>query len=961
MNISKKLFTALAACLFGIVLSAQVPTGGVKGTIINRASRTPVEGANLILKSGAAEIGTIKTDAQGNFIMEALADGMYDLVIEAPGYLPTTVNVTVNDGFVKNMYNLSISPSVQTSEVDDSSFGEFDLDGNGYEDTPTILYDQNDVFNNVASYNFSSVRFKVRGYASESQDVYVAGVKMNDALTGYSPYSLWSGLNEATRAKSSVIGSEISSYGIGGYNGLTNIYATPNQVRPGTRFSVLTNSALYRLRLMGTYAVPENDKGWSYAVSASARLGGNDWVQGVYYRSFAYYLGVEKNWGDVHRLAIVTFGAPGTRGAQNASTQEVYDLMGDNMYNSNWGYQNGKVRNARNRITYEPITFLKYDYTPSREFEVSSTLLYRTGKNGYTALDWYDAQDPRPDYYRNLPSYFYMANEDYNRLNPVKAAWARDAWQNKIASTVHVDWDRLYSVNRNNSDGRSKYSLEERHVDQNDLNLATSVKWHPSLNFTLRAGLNGKINRTEYYKSMNDLLGGSYFLNVDQFAERDYSSSATMIQNDLDYFLNHGEAQRIHVGDKYGYDYYAHLRKGEAWATGKFTSGGFEATIGGRVGATSFWREGLVRKGLFPGLDDSGNPITYQGQVITTYDSDGKPITSKGNSDKSSFLTYAGKLNLAYSLTGGHRFYANASYISEAPYFDKAFVAPRTRNNLVKDLTNVNSLSADVNYMYTSNGYSFRVTGFYTNITDQTDVMSVYYDLNNSFGNFALRGIDERHTGVEVGFEVPTPLSGLSLVGVFTAGEYIYTSNPTLTATVDNSSEVIYDNVPVYYWMSTPMTDGTTQKHYVPSTPQLAASLGLSYFYNYWFIDADVDYFANSYLDMSPLSRTDYATAGPDGVITPQEIEAMTRQEKFDPAWLVNFSVGKSWYYKRKYQYGFSLNAKNILNKTDVKTGGFEQTRMVDNTVSKSRYYSFDPKYFYMSGFNYMLNLYFRF
>ena len=37
------------------------------------------------------------------------------------------------------------------------------------------------------------------------------------------------------------------------------------------RFSILTNSALYRLRLMGTYAVPENDKGWSYAFSASAR------------------------------------------------------------------------------------------------------------------------------------------------------------------------------------------------------------------------------------------------------------------------------------------------------------------------------------------------------------------------------------------------------------------------------------------------------------------------------------------------------------------------------------------------------------------------------------------------------------------------------------------------------------------------------------------------------------------
>ena len=954
---------------------AQAPSGGVKGTVISRSDKTPVQGATLTLMSGATQLGTVTTDAKGDFMISDLADGMYDLVIDSPGYLQTRVNVTVNDGYVKNMFNLSLSPAAVVNEVDDASFAEFDLDGMGYDDTPTILAGQNDVFNDIAGYNFSSVRFRVRGYASESQDVYIAGIKMNDALTGYSPYSLWSGLNEVMRSKTTDIGSEISDYGIGGYNGLQNIYATPSKVRAGRRFSVLTNSSLYRLRLMGTYAVPENDKGWTYAFSVSARLGGNDWVQGVYYRSFAYYAGIEKNWNDVHRLSLVTFAAPGTRGAQNASTQEVYDLMGDNMYNSNWGYQNGKMRNSRNRITFEPITFLKYDYTPSLDFSLSATLLFRTGKNGYTALDWYDAQDPRPDYYRNLPSYFYMENADYNRLNPGKAAWARDAWENQLDETVHVDWDRLYSVNRNNAvDGgnRSKYTLEERRTDQNDLNLGTNMEWRVRRNILLTAGIDGKINRTEYYKVMNDLLGGDYFLNIDQFAERDYSSSATMIQNDLDYFLSNGAAQKIKTGDKYGYDYYAHILKGDVWASGKFTFGGLEATVGGRVGQTSFWREGLVRKGLFPGLDDSGNPIYYQNQLITTYDASGKAITSKGNSDKSSFTTYAGKLNLSYTLQGGHRIYANAGYSSEAPFFEKAFVAPRTRNTLIDNLSNVKSLSADLNYMFANNGYNLRVTGFYTTIKDQTDVMSVYYDLNNSFGNFALSGIDERHTGIELGFKVPTPVDGLSVVGVFTAGEYVYTSNPYLTATVDNSADVIYDQVLVPYWKSSPEysknADGSystassgTQKHYVPGTPQLASSLGLSYFHNYWFIDADVDYFADSYLDMSPLSRTDFATAGPDGTITPAEIMELASQEKFDPAWIVNFSVGKSWYLQRKYQFGFSLNANNVLNNKCVKTGGFEQTRLVDSTVSKERYYKFDSKYFYMPGFSYMLNLYFRF
>ena len=56
-----------------------------------------------------------------------------------------------------------------------------------------------------------------------------------------------------------------------------------------------------------------------------------------------------------------------------------------------------------------------------------------------------------------------------------------------------------------------------------------------------------------------------------------------------------------------------------------------------------------------------------------------------------------------------------------------------------------------------------------------------------------------------------------------------------------------------------------------------------------------------------------------------------------------------------------NINAKNILNNRDVKTGGYEQTRIVDNTVNNERYYRFDPKYFYMPGFNYMINVYFRF
>ncbi len=965
---NKRTFLAASALFLALTLSAQTYTGGVKGTVVSRLSKTAVDGAQLVLYSGGQEVARVKAGQDGTFQIGNLKDGMYDLVIESPDYLRSTVNVTVNDGYVKNMFTLSLTPVAKVAEVDDASFSEFDMDDSGYQDSPTILFGQDDVFNNMAGYNFSSVRFRVRGYSSESQDVYLAGVRMNDAITGYTPYSLWSGLNEATRSKESVNGAEVSDFGFGGYNGLTNIMPMASSVRTGWRGSVLTNSALYRLRLMLTYASGQLDNGWSYAFSASARLGGNDWIKGVFYRSFGYYGAVEKKFNEEHRLGFTFMAAPGERGAQNGSTQEVYDLTGDNMYNSNWGYYNGKVRNARVRKTHEPIAILKYDFTPeSQKFSASATVLYRFGKNGYTALDWYDAPDPRPDYYRNLPSYFYMENTDYNRQNYAKYAWAKEAWETDLATTTHLNWDRLYAVNSMNSTdagNRSKYVIEERRTDQNDLNFALNGKWNPVKFLTVTGGLSYKWNRTEYYKILDDLLGGDYYVNIDQFAERDFAAYPTMIQNDLDYYLKNGAAQTLKQGDKYGYDYYAHVRRAEAWASGRFTFGGLEATVAGRLGYSKFWREGLLRKGLFPGLDDNGNPFTYNGKVITNYDQiDGSPITSKGESDKKDFLTGSGKLNLSYFIRGGHRIYADAAYLTEAPAFNQAFISPRTRNTIMPDLKTTKTLTADINYAYRNSGYDFRITAFYTTIKDQADVMSFYDDSQNSFTNFAMSGIDERHVGVELGFKVPTPVPNLSVQGVLAYGKYIYTSNPTMYQTYDNSAEYVAGTygVIIPYWKSHPTADGKTVRHYVAGTPQLATSLGLAWNKNYWFIDADVDFFGNSYLDMNPLYRTDMATAGPDGQVTAQEIEYMAAQEKFKNFALVNASVGKSWYIQRKYQLGFSLQVKNLLNNKDVRTGGYEQTRLVDNTVSKERFYRFDSKYFYMSGVNYMLNIYFRF
>ena len=111
---------------------------------------------------------------------------------------------------------------------------------------------------------------------------------------------------------------------------------------------------------------------------------------------------------------------------------------------------------------------------------------------------------------------------------------------------------------------------------------------------------------------------------------------------------------------------------------------------------------------------------------------------------------------------------------------------------------------------------------------------------------------------------------------------------------------------------------------------------------------------------MNPLYRTDMAVMGPDGIWTAEEEEYMATQEQFDAQWILNANIGKSWYINRKYNIGISFELRNILNNKMLKTGGYEQTRLIDSE-NNERYYKFDSKYFYMYGINYMLNIYFRF
>lgn len=916
----KQLFTLLLSVL---TLAASAQTGGVRGRVVSRAGRAALDGVRITMTPGDR---TALSASDGAFLIEGVEPGNYALRFETPDFEPLTIAVRV-DRLVHDMQAVVMVPASQREALDDSIFAEFDVEtGSDAQSLPTSLSASKDVFNNIASYKFSEMRFNVRGYDSQYQDVYMNGIRLNDALTGYTPWSLWSGLNDATRNQENTTGLRISEVGLGGVGGTTNIVTLPSQMRKGLRASLVSANSNYRFRVMATYASGRQDNGWSYAFSLSTRQGGNDYVDGVYYNAFGYFAAVEKEFNARHRLALTVLGAPTERGAQQASTQEAYDLVGNNYYNPNWGWQDGKRRNARVRDYHEPLVMLNYIADFSERSRLSLAASYRFGQNGYSALTWQNGPDPRPDYYRYLPSYFERDG------NPAGAAMQQVYWQANYDNIRHFDWDNMYQTNYLQNDPadealygpgrRSNYMVEERHTDQRDLNFAALFSHLFRNGSKLNAGLALRRNRTEYYSEVKDLLGGDYWADIDKFAERDFASTPEAYQNNLDYYFAHGAAHAARKGDKYSYDYYAHVAKGSAWLSYAFSVGRLAVTAGGEIGFANMWREGRWRKGLFPD-------------------------NSKGDSEKLDFLTYKGKLNLAYRFSAAHAVEANVLYMQQAPDFRSAFVSPRTRNTVTPNLKEERIFAADASYNLRLGDLKARLSGFVTTIRDQAKVLSYYDDVASTYTNFAMSGIDKLHFGLEAALSAPI-WRGLTLNAAVSWGQYTYDSNPDYVQTQDNSAAVISRGR--VYW----------KDFHVESTPQLAANIGLAYRSNRnLFLSLDANFYDNMYLSMSPIYRTDEVISSG---MTPADIAYIRRQENFGSAFVLNASVGKNWSIMRKYTLGFSLSVNNILNDQDIKTGGYEQTRLVKNTeTAVTSYQPFDSKYFYMFGTTYYMNLYFRF
>ncbi|MFH6933964.1 TonB-dependent receptor [Flavobacterium sp. FlaQc-30] len=910
-----------------------------RGVVIDAKTQNPLE--NVVVSIQNSSI-TKLTSKSGKFELHSSIEGEQLLLIHSQDCKDLLLKIHSNFGQIIYLGVLELE-DIYSDEVPAALITLLDSDlsddNSSSEMTSGLLQSSKDAFMQASAFNWSQARFRIRGLDSENGTMMLNGVIMNKIYDGRPQWNNWGGLNNVLRNQDFSIGTAASNYTFGGILGTQQIFTRASLYRKGSQLTFSGSNTTYSLRAIATYASGMSASGWAYVVSGGKRWADEGYFEGTNFDADSFFMSVEKKLRNKHSLNFTGFYTPNSRGKNSPNTTEVTSLKGET-YNSYWGFQNGKKRNARAKKVEEPLFMLNHYFKIDEKTNLNSSLMYQFGKVGNSTIDYQNADSPDPVYYRKMPSYFSSLyakdkGEFSGEFTPDYENAAKS--KNIFLANSQIDWNTIYLANQKLGQNgcepaQSHYILYEDRTDDKTFAANSNLNIQITPNIAFDGGVTYRNLKSHNFQYLLDLLGGKYFEDIDPFYKGDFSQSDLQNPN-----------RQVKEGDIFGYNYNFLANTIDAFTQFKFSYNKTEFYLAQSYSVSNYQREGLYQNGIYA-------------------------TASLGKSEKVNFENFGFKGGFTYKISGKQWLFFNGAHLTRAPSLRNTFSNSRLNNNIVNGIESENISSAEANYAYSSPKLKMRLTAYYTLIKNTSKTSFFYaegifgngagYDATDAFVSQTLTHLDKKNTGAELSFEYQIS-STLKTTLSAAYGNYVYSSNPYVSIT--NDANAAKDGVQTTFDFGSAYLKNYKQS----GTPQSAFSVGLEYRDpKFWWIGTNINYLTDNYIDVSPISRTSQfyinpANGFPFPEATSERGNELLKQEKFDPVSLLNINGGKSWRVHKKY-IGLFASVNNVLNSM-YKTGGFEQARNANfralNQDVSSGTPSFGPKYYYGYGRTYFLNL----
>lgn len=741
----KRLFFLMTAILMTMSLNFVAAKDlNCRGTVVDETGE-PIIGATVSVTNGAA---VAATDFDGKFSVSVPTDTK-SFTITFVGYKPAEVPAKANMGTItlevesQMLQDVVVTQSIAKTRVTPVAISSIDastIDVKlGNQEFPEVLKTTPGVWTTKDGGGFGDAKTNMRGFKSANVAVLINGIPVNDMEWGGVYWSNWAGLSDVTssiQAQRGLGAAILSAPSVGGT--INIVTQSLDAKKGGSLWYGMGNDGMNNYGFKLSTGLMDN--GWAITLLGS-RKWGDGYVQGTFFNSYNYFANISKRINDSHQLSFTAFGAPQKHNKRSSADgltidewQNVREYMGDDSpykYNPTFGYdKHGNVRSSNLNTYHKPQLSLGHIWQIDHKSSLSTTAYasFATG-GGYSG----------------------QGRGTYNGTSLSYSSWygASNGIVNNLFRNADgtFAYDKIQEMNANSETG-SNMIMSQSNNSHEWYGLVSTYKntfWN-KLTFT--GGIDVRYYVGHHNNEIIDLYDGEYFMD-------DSSRKSVKPENNAAAADPNWKYQKLGIGDIVYRNYDGHTHQEGAYAQAEYNAfdNRLNLILAGSISNTGYWR-----------VDNF------------YYDKE------HAKSESLNFLGGTAKFGANYNIDRHNNVYANAGFISRAPFFSGgAFLTSTVSNATNPDAINEKIMSYEVGYGFHSPQFTANLNLYHTTWMDKTSTRSGEITSGEHAGDryyFNMQGVDARHMGVEVDF-IYRPANWLDIEGMFSWGDWEWCSNAT--------------------------------------------------------------------------------------------------------------------------------------------------------------------------------------
>ena len=774
----------------------------------------------------------------------------------------------------------------------------YDENERTYNWVPTLLKSNKNILSSLSQFNGYVFNWIPRGQ-SYNNSTMIDGINWASNLNGWNASFSYAGMYKIFHQKESDENLEYSSEGYSKNYRTSYLTTSANLFKSGWQLNTGFSNASYMNEGRIQYSAAGNQNEWSLHSLLVFQNTPNGFSPSGFKKLKGAAFSFDKSFYNNQSIGLTLWWNQTSQGKQAPSVLEAYTLSHQRNYNPSWGWLNGQAFYPNSKFTNVPVFSIRYEKKWTEKATVQIDLGLALGEQGTSQLDWTATADPRPDYYRYLPSY---SKDSSMRIQLNK-------WFKANPQTLQIDFDRIQKINTASVSKRSFYIINKNIANIISARASALYKFQLNNYWSTNAGIQIARDKIHYFKVIDNLLGGQFFYNYNGWVIDD--GLVNSFQNDIQ-----SPDQKIKEGDMWGPNYELQSMQATSWLQVKNISPRWEFSTGLNYANDMFQRNGLNQNGLFIN-------------------------NSLGSSSLFYFPSVGYKGEVLYKFSG--RIYVRSIFFNQqyAPNAATVFLDPSLHSFQTPFLLPLLKNGIDLSFYFRGVDTKIMLSAYYQRVKNESEKRFFYHDKYNSF----VYGVVGQKESVYQGFEssMETLLFNfLQLEMSINIGKYFISNNPLYEILLANDIYKVESGLLRLKNLPATTSPEITEAVSIQMQPTYTTRISITGIYaakraiNY-------DYFRRSALMLDPLSG--------------QKLYASLHEVPYLPnQFVLNASFSKSFnlkYGKQKIPIYSNFGFKNILS-TLIPVLTFEQSRFDYINLNPNK---FPLKYLYDQGVIYAVGI----